>query len=150
MIDSYLARIKRFFGTDTLDIQETDFGYSVIKGNWVPSYGISMSFSGKTLNLQNMILHERVLIINKAIGIRSHEEEFQEIISNIGNSVIFQTFPKQDSIKINPGVAIYSVNEDEGFFHGFKVEKTGLLYVAKALKPEYVNGNSFIVPPNSL
>ncbi len=149
MLDTYLPKIKKFLGTDNLDIQQTLFGYAVIKGNWIPSETTTIHYQGLKLNLKGRVLHERVLLFNKDIGLRSHEEESQEIVINIGSEVIKQVMPLDAFSFIYLGRAAHSMNGDYGFVHGFNVENTGLLYVAKALKQEFVQGNSFIVPPNS-
>lgn len=141
--------------------KETDWGYFIEKGNWKASNGVfEVNILGHSLDLRDRVLHERVLIITGDVPIRSHEEEDQEVVTNIGDYTVYQIVPPNLSnpIPIKKGQTTYSVNmnpdpvgEPFGFFHGFQVERggVGLLYVAKALKPKFLDGNSFKDPKNT-
>jgi hypothetical protein len=151
MIELHLPKIKKILNTNKVEVQQTDFGYAILKDNWTPSEKADkITISGLDLDLVGRVLHERVLIIYREIPIRSHEEEDQEIVENIGHFDIRMTLPRGKSRIITPGNCTYSVQGPEGFCHGFDLRREGVLYVAKALKPKSVKGqNSFIMPENS-
>ena len=149
-IQEYLKRAQEYMKTEDLGVSQTPFGYVFEKGN---TTGLSdFSLDGKRLDLRDRVLHERILLIERNIPIRSHEEVSQEVIRNIGDQNIVYTEPGRKLV-MWPWcqLAMYSVNGENGFFHGFEIEegKSGLLYVAKALRPEYIDGNSFTIPENT-
>lgn len=150
-IQEYLKRAQEYMKTEDLGVSQTPFGYVFEKGNTYPS-PTEFSVDENVLQLQGRVLHERILLIERNIPIRSHEEVSQEVIRNIGDQNIVYTEPGRKLV-MWPWcqLAMYSVNGENGFFHGFEIEegKSGLLYVAKALKPEYVDGNSFTIPENT-
>ena len=161
VFDRYMDKIADVLRIHNFRIIETDFGYVVEKGNFNPSKGVDeITIYGLKLDLRGgKVLHERVLVIKRDIGIRSHEEERQEIVKNIGEKIVIQATNKEQR-RLAPRQARYSVHLDSdglGFYHGFKLvndatdEPHAVIYVAKALKPEYVDSrnDSFIVPPNS-
>lgn len=161
----YFDRIASFLRTRDVDVQELPLGagYAVVKGNWAPSYSrerTSSGFdhlvvSGLTLSLRDCVLHERVLVLSGDIPVRSHEETDMEVATNIGDIPVFYVESNARGRPIDPNRSMYTVrslpNGIEGFFHGFQVSesKTGLLYIAKALKRDFVEGNSFRMPKNS-
>ena len=167
--EAYLSRAREFLGVENPRVEETLFGYAIIKGNWAPSRSVQVvrllnhmeGFmpSFYNLDLRGRVLHERILVIERSIPIRSHEETDQEVVENIGGSDIHIRYRHKGDMgrgdmsiktaRINPGNTSQSVQGPDRFFHGFFVEETGLLYVAKALKPEYVEGDSFRVPENT-
>jgi len=146
----YGPKIEEFLREKHFVLHRTDFGYAAIKGNWKPSQSIEkINICDLELDLRGKVLHERVLIIEREIGIRSHQEADQEVIKNIGDTAITQTL-HEGYTRFPPRMAGYSLDRGWYFFHGFKVEKgTGLLYLATALKPEFVDGNSFKMPKNT-
>ncbi len=121
----------------------TKFGYAVIKGN-TDEYKDQERhrINGANIRTKGSTLHERVLIINEDISRRRHPETEHEFIKNIGENPIHYVQINSEQV-LMPGEGMYSVNGREGFFHGFRVEDTGLLYVVKAIRPSYVQGNSF-------
>lgn len=129
----------------------TPFGLVISKGNLFPSNGVSrIVVEGLPLNLEKRLFHERVSLIKKDVPIRSHEETDQEIVRNIGDTSIWYILP-EELVEIKPGEARYTVNKGVGFFHGYGVNEheSGLLYVAKALFPDFVDGDSFKIPKNT-
>lgn len=150
---NYIDKAKEFFNTENVDAQETYFGYAIIKGNWKPSVNIdTIKINELDLCIKECVLHERILVIEKNIPIRSHQEEWQEIVQNIWDTDIYYISSIDgsiNSVKMPPEETMYSMVNNTGFFHGFNIEKTGLLYVAKALDLSYVEGNSFRIPENS-
>ena len=162
--DRYLARAKEFLRAVNPRVEETPFGYAIIKGNWRPSshvecvqisnYQRGVRVGTYLLDLKDRVLHERVLVIERPIPIRSHEEIDHEIVENIGDSNVHMRYRHKGGnetreFPIAPGDTILSVNGPDRFFHGFFVKDTGLLYVVKALKPEFVEGDSFRIPENA-
>lgn len=158
MIEKYLPRIHEHLGTDKTEVQKTDFGYAVIKGNWFPPANVEhVRIGGRNLDLRGKVLHERVLVIECEIPIRSHQEVEQEIVTNIGGRSEYARIGcnsiddgEERMHTMNVGETIFSVyGRHVGFNHGFQVEMSGsCLYIAKALKPEFVEGNSFRMPEN--
>jgi hypothetical protein len=155
MLEANLGEIKDFLNAATIDVHSTDFGYVIIKGNWAPSRSTEdldkINILGLDLNLKGRVLHERVLFISrdKTIPIRSHEEVDQEIVQNIGHYNILMTLPGSNERIILPGQRRHSVDGKNGFFHGFHAKNEGILYVAKAVHKDFVEGNSFRVPENT-
>jgi len=155
-LDEHYARIQKVLRRrDPIRVplygEEADIGQAFLRGNFPPPIGVdSLTIDGLTLDLKDRVLHERVLFIRagQVIPIRSHEEVDQEIVSAIWKHRIIQVLPDAE-IMIHPGETLYSVDADDGFLHGFRAEKDGLLYVVKALKPEFVEGHSFRVPLNT-
>lgn len=150
MREEDISRIQEHLKTRDLMISQTPFGHVAIKGNWTPPSDVtSLNIDGLELEIAGRTLHERALVIQRNIPIRSHEEESQEIVTNIGvNPITYISDPGQP-LEIMPGNTIYSVKGNDGFHHGFSVERRGILYVAKALHPEFAEGGSFRVPENS-
>ncbi|HLC20173.1 MAG TPA: hypothetical protein VJK72_04595 [Candidatus Nanoarchaeia archaeon] len=156
-LNEYLPRICKELHTDKVEVEKTHFGYAVIKGNWFPPAAVDhLRIDGRNIDLRGKVLHERVLIIEGEIPVRSHQEVAHELVRNI-RDIGFRNFSIEyiDADRpiwnINPGESILSVYDRTGFNHGFRVEqgKVGLLYVAKALHPEFVDGNSFRMPENT-
>ncbi|PIN75541.1 hypothetical protein COV18_03230 [Candidatus Woesearchaeota archaeon CG10_big_fil_rev_8_21_14_0_10_37_12] len=152
MNDVYLSRAKEALGTHKVRVVEASFGYLVIKGNDRELDGANLL--GFELDLTGRVLHERVAILERGVGIRSHEETSAEVVKNVGDTDLQIVFP-HDKQLIRPGELRYSVAPSgsdlgRGFYHGFDItDGPGLLYVAKALHPEFVEGDSFRVPDNS-
>jgi hypothetical protein len=147
-------RIERYLSTEDLKYKRFNAGILVEKGNWRPSSGINrVIVDGLELDLQGpkkgetCFLHERVWYFTSPSPGRKHPETRHEIIANIGTNNIEYVMGDL-SWDIVPGKAVYSVDELEGHWHGFSVEKNkpGILYVAKALIPEYAQGRSFWLP----
>ena len=170
IVDKYRKRIKDCLQVEDLEMKETPFGYLGIIGNReitavgsVPSDSPLFTTGRQApLSLQlgnDEVLHERVWILTCAadVPIRSHEETRHEIVRNFGYFDIEYLYAegpgqKEEMKPILMGDVIYSVRGREGFYHGFRVAKEGLLYVAKALKKEWIdpeNPNSFKAPPNT-
>lgn len=106
--------------------------------------------AGLILNLEKRVFHHRCLLFRKDIPIRSHEETDQEIVANYGGEI--RIVGPGRLIKLREHDVAYSVSGSEGFFHGFekyRLTDEGFIYVAKALRPEFVDGDSFRVPDNS-
>src|SRR3989339_145938 len=149
MDDKYIALAKRILKTHEVSVEEKRFGIAVIKGNkplrkdeehcvdYTNGRG-DRSF----LYISGGTLHERVLIIRDDIPIRSHEETDREIVKNFGTEDINYVQPNGNRI-IFPENAIWSVFQEAGFYHGFGIRrgKYGVLYVAKAIKHGFVEGN---------
>lgn len=114
-------------------------------------------------------LYDHVVIFDDKISVRSHEEVSGETVRNIGTEnmgcVPFQYLwaERDDSDKLNYEEnyfhqAFKSVddinrvfNRPKGFYHGFRVDREGvaMFYVAKSLKPDFMNEKPFRMPENS-
>lgn len=152
MIEDYLPRIKEALGiTGSLEINKTDFGYVAVKGNWFPPKSTKLSINRAVLDLTDRVLHEIVLVIKRTIPLRTHNETDRQIFSNIGDSNVGVAYvdrgERRPDFILRPGETVQTLHNQYGHQYGFVVEKgLGLLYVAKALKPEFVEGNSFRLP----
>ena len=133
-IGPYRNIIQNCLGTPMFSAIDRSFGYTIIRRDalQLPKYVDGIKIDDMELDLKDRHFLDFVLIIKSSIGIRSHDEEYQEIVKNIGSTPI-----------------IYKSVDEEGFYHGFSVEKVGLLYVAKALLPGFTDGNPFRMPENT-
>ncbi len=152
---------------DRLRAEETDWGYLVEKGN---TRGLSLPLiesvfgdAHDELGDEDFVLHERVLMMKSNtmlptnISMRSHEEEYAEIASPMGGE-IFKVIEHSGTF-MPVRVLMYRTptmmvgfprdGEQEGFYHGIATMKGGAVYIAKLLRPEFVDGDSFIMPKNT-
>jgi len=145
-----LDKIQVFLETDSLEAKQTSFGYEFVKG--ITSFSKNKKEVIKShflLKLPDNILYESVLLINDHIPIRKHIESYSEVVQNIGENPIEIISKFESPFLLFPGDSAYSVNGQRGLLYGYNVNKQGLLYVAKSLREEFVDGNSFRIPETS-
>lgn len=153
---------------ERLNVEETDWGYIVEKGN---STGLSFPliehvFGDVPHDLRDeyFVLHERVLVMGphtrlpENADMRSHEEEFAEVAGTVTGTVYKNakeggvSFPVRIMITKGPERMVLFPDQEgkqEGFYHGIATVDGGALYVAKLLRPDYVEGKSFRMPENT-
>jgi len=149
-----IERAKRFLRYPSARVEKTDYGIAVIRGNYVLAETVELFIRGKPLDLTGKVLHQRVIIFDREIPIRSHQEQDQEIVVNIGENTVGYRNPTYPLNTVRPQNSFVSHDiKSHGFYHGWGLVSegdTGMLYVAKALKPEFVqaDSDSFKMPTN--
>ncbi len=150
MTDEYIKKAIAILGTDDKEVTDAPFGRRVIKKAYWPSPAADkITIYELPLTIKDLVLFEGIVVIERNIPIRSHEEVREEIVCNVGETVINYVLPN-GNVTLCQGAPHYSVRGNDGFFHGFTVEKTGLLYFAKAVHPDsFVNDYSFKIHKNT-
>ncbi len=149
-ISEYMRRASEILREPYAGLVIAPFGFTIVKGNYKPSSSVDVvHVDNYPMKLGGRTFHERVLLIERNIPIRSHEETDLEIVKNVGDVPLFYIEPESETI-IVPGNIFCTVSGRQGFYHGFRIEHgIGLLYVAKILNPEFVYENSFRMPDNT-
>jgi len=146
-------QIAEYLGVLDPRKEKKEWGWIIEKGNTALAKGVDkVVFGTKALSLSDRVFHERVLVIREGqeIGIRSHQEQSSEYVINIGKSPITRLLPRGATRDLLPNRGNFSHTGTAGFDHGWRVQQgTGILYIAKALKLEYVEGDSFKIPENT-
>lgn len=147
-----VEKISKILRTDVEPIKEGQ-NYIFLMGNTPIKENKPVYVDDRPLTAGNFskgsVIHERLILLYENMPIRSHEETSKEIVWNIGGTNIETILTPTKRVHIRPGQSSPTVNGTYGFNHGFKINKEGLLYVAKIIRPEFISGNSFKMPENS-
>ena len=138
--------VREYLRTDDPKVEETDFGAIFKKGTYSRELATQ---EGRLLRLgHGEVSDESVLFMRGGIciPIRTDDEVNRELITNIGDTDII--YRRDVEIHcLRPNQSRWSVWRANGMVfgldHGYAVEKgDGYLYIAKALRPEYVDVDS--------